>query len=218
MSASPQPFQFVTAAYLTRVENHEALTIRQLMHCLEESSDTAIFFHTFQTLGQHHFLTEGFSNDFAQWVQAALNQPALAERLASVDIRDYLSIAEVRGDLHRIVAEFCEQHPQQAEQLAFEPFYFLETVEITRPLPWEARTLPGFRAGLERLSHSSFYHHFVASRLRLQLRTNDFSHWFEQMLELPELAARANRIDIYTNTLDTARRELIGLVDQEIQR
>ena len=154
MNSSPQPFQFVTAAYLTRVENHKAATIVQLMHCLQESSDAAIFFHTFQTLGQHHFLTEGFSNDFAQWAQAALNQPALAERLASVDIRDYLSIAELRGDLHRIVAEFCDEHPQQAEQLAFEPFYFLQTVEVTQPLPWDAKTLPGFRAGLEPVSYT----------------------------------------------------------------
>ena len=56
----------------------------------------------------------------------------------------------------------------------------------------------------------------MASRLRLQLRTNDFSHWFEQALGLPQLAARADRIDIYINTLDTARKELIELVDREI--
>jgi hypothetical protein len=216
MNSSAQPFQFVTAAYLTRVENQKAVTISQLLQCLEQASDAAIFYHTFQTLGSHHFLTEGFSNDFAQWVLAALNQPGLAERLAALDIRDYLSVAELRGDLHRIVAEFCEQYAPQAEQSAFKPFYFLQTVEVTRPLPWDARTLPGFRACLERLSHASFYHHFVASRLRLQLKTNDFSHWFEQMLELPELARRVNRIDIYTNTLDSARHELIDLVDQEI--
>src|SRR5207248_2266985 len=133
MSTAAQPFQFATAAYLTRVENQRATTVAELLECLKNASDGAIFFHTFQTLGQHHFLTEGFSNDFAQWAQAALNQFTLAERLASVDIRDYLSIAELRGDLHRIVAEFCEEHPQQAEQLAFEPFYFLQTVEVTQP-------------------------------------------------------------------------------------
>ena len=84
------------------------------------------------------------------------------------------------------------------------------------PLHWDARTLPGFRAGLERLSHASFYHHFISSRLRLQLRTNDFSHWFRNALGLETLAARTDRIDIYTNTLDTARHELIELVDGEI--
>ena len=68
------------------------------------------------------------------------------------------------------------------------------------------------------MSHSSFYHHFIASRLRLQLRTNDFSHWFATALGLDRLAMRTNRIDIYTNTLDTARLELIQLVNQEIPK
>jgi len=216
MNATAQPFQFVTAAYLTRIENQRAMTMAELLACLGHSSDAAIFYHTFQTLGQHHFLTEGFSNDFAQWVLASLNQPTLAERLASIDIRDYVSIAELRADLRQIVAEFCDDYPKQADQSAFEPFYFFQTVEVTRPLPWDAKTLAGFRAGLERLSHASFYYHFVASRLRLQLRTNDFSHWFEHSLGLPELATRADRIDIYINTIDTARRELIELVDREI--
>jgi len=216
MSTAVQPFQFATAAYLTRVENQRATTITELLECLQKASDGAIFYHTFQTLGRHHFLTEGFSNDFAQWALASLNQPQLAERLGSIDIRDYLSIAELRADLCRMVGEFCEDHSNEARNSAFEPFYFCQTVEVVQPLPWDARTLAGFRAGLERLSHASFYYHFIASRLRLQLRTNDFSNWFQTALGLPQLAATADRIDIYTNTLDTARRELIELVDKEI--
>ncbi len=145
-----------------------------------------------------------------------MNQPALAERLASIDIRDYLSIQELRSDLRRILGEFCEERPTEATNRAFEPFYFCEAVEVVIPLHWDARTLPGFRAGLERLSHASFYHHFISSRLRLQLRTNDFSHWFRNALGLETLAARTDRIDVYTNTLDTARHELIELVDGEI--
>ena len=216
MMAAQQPFQFVTASYLTRVENHKATTIAELRDCLEHASDDSVFYHTFQSLGRYHFLTEGFSNDFAQWALAALNQPILAEELASIDVRDYLSIAELRADLRQILTAFQDRHPIEATQSAFEPLHFLRAVELTRPLPWEARTLAGFRAGLERLSHASFYHHFISSRLRLQLRTNDFSHWFENALGLDRLADRANRIDIYTNTLDSARREIIELVDKEI--
>src|SRR3989442_1562142 len=95
MSTAAQPFQFATAAYLTRIENQRATTIKELLEGVQNASDGAIFYHTFQTLGQHHFLTEGFSNDFAQWVLAALNHAELAERLASIDIRDYVSIAEL---------------------------------------------------------------------------------------------------------------------------
>jgi hypothetical protein len=216
MNAATQHFQFATAAYLTCVENQKAETVAELFQALEQASDAAIFYHTFQSLGRYHFLTEGFSNDFAQWVLASLNQPQLAERLAGIDVRDYVGIAELRADLRQILSEYSERSPQQAKQSAFEPFYFCRAIEVTVPLPWDAQTLAGFRAGLERMSHASFYHHFIASRLRLQLRTNDFSHWFATALGLEQLAARSNRIDIYTNTLDTAKLELITLVDREM--
>jgi hypothetical protein len=216
MNTATQHFQFATAAYLTCVENQKAETVAELFQALEQASDAAIFYHTFQSLGRYHFLTEGFSNDFAQWVLASLNQPQLAERLAGIDVRDYVGIAELRADLRQILSEYSERNPQQAKQSAFEPFYFCRAIEVTVPLPWDAQTLAGFRAGLERMSHASFYHHFIASRLRLQLRTNDFSHWFATALGLEQLAARSNRIDIYTNTLDTAKLELITLVDREM--
>src|SRR6202051_3388528 len=145
MSALAQPFRFATAAYLTRLENQRATTIAELLECLQKASDGAIFYHTFQTLGRHHFLTEGFSNDFAQWSLAALNQPELAERLGSIDIRDYVSIAEFRASLCRIMGEFCENHFKEAQNTAFEPFCFCQTVEVVEPLPWDARSLPGFR-------------------------------------------------------------------------
>ncbi|HEY7334485.1 MAG TPA: DUF5752 family protein [Bryobacteraceae bacterium] len=210
------PFQFATASYVTRVENQKANTISELHKAMEQAPDTAIFYHTFQSLGRYHFLTEGFSNDFAQWVLEGLNQPELAERLAGIDVRDYTTIPDLRADLRLMLSDFVEKYPRKAEQVAFEPFYFLSDVEVTRPLPWEARTLAGFRAGLERLSHSSFYHHFIASRLRLHLHTNDFSHWFATALGLERLAQRAENIDIYTNTLDSARQDLIEIVDMEV--
>jgi hypothetical protein len=120
--------------------------------------------------------------------------------------------------LRRVVADYCEAHPRESELSAFEPFYFLKSVEVTVPLGVEARTLGEFREGLLRLSHASFHFHFLASRLQLHLGTNDFSHWLATELGLEELARRANRIDIYTNTLDGAREELIELIDRELQR
>jgi len=209
-------FQFKTASYLTRIGKETALTLAQLKQGLETCSDTSIFNHTFQTLSQHHFLTQGFSNDFAQWVLAACNRPELAERLASLDIRDYVSLAELRADLKRLVSEYCERNPQHAEQSAFEPFFFYEALAVEVPLGLEARTLEEFRRSLEQLSHASLHFHFIASRLRLQLRTNDFSYWLENSLDLATLARRVNRIDIYTNTLEGALGRIVSLVEAEL--
>ena len=132
--SQPLAFQFFTPSYLTRIHNQRATSLIELRAELDQASDGSIFFHTFQSLGQHHFLTEGFSNDFAQWVLAALNRPELAEQLAGLDIRDYVSIADLRGDLRRLIGDYCEHHPREAGHSAFEPFYFCESIEITVPL------------------------------------------------------------------------------------
>lgn len=215
MSAADTPFEFFTVAHLTRIGNQVAWTVAEFLAGLEDCSDASIFHHTFQTLGSHHFLTEGFSNDFAQWALVSANRGELAERLAALDIRDYLSIAALRDDLRRVAGDFCAAHPQLAAQTALEPFYFCESMEVTVPLGYRAATLEEFRRGVERLSHSSFYFHFISSRLRLHLRTNDFSLWLANALGLETLANSVNHIDIYTNTLDSARAKMLRLIDRE---
>jgi hypothetical protein len=216
LKKADHPFRFATVSYLTRIENQSAATLGELRNGLEKCSDASIFHHTFQSLERHHFLKEGFSNDFAQWVLAALNYPALAEQLAAPDIRGYLSLKDLRSDLLRITGDYCKSRSEDCGRTAFEPFYFCESVEVTIPHASEAWTLEEFRGGLEHLSHQSFHYHFLVSRLRLGLRTNDFSVWFENELGLPTLAQRTNYIDVYTNTVEGARARLLTFIDQEL--
>src|SRR5262245_37063938 len=111
MKRARTPFTFFTATYLTRIDNQRAVNIGELREALTTCSDGSIFHHTFQSLGRHHFLTEGFSNDFAQWTLAALNRPGLAEQLGALDVRSYLDIADLRADLLNIVDSFCRAYP-----------------------------------------------------------------------------------------------------------
>jgi hypothetical protein len=215
MNTAETPFEFFTVSYLTRIGNQSACTLTEFLTGLRQCSDASIFHHTFQTLNSHHFLTEGFSNDFAQWAHADANREDLAEQLAALDVRDYLSIAALRSDLCRVVSDYSTAHPALAEQSALERFYFCESVEVTLPFGLTARTLDEFRSGIVHLSHASFYFHFLSSRLRLQLQTNDFSHWLADGLGLTALADGVNRIDIYTNTLDSARDKVLQLIDRE---
>lgn len=216
MKVAEQPFQFVTATYLTRIGNHKARTLLELRRGLEACSDASIFYHTFQSLSRYHFLTEGFSNDFAQWVLAGCNRPQLAEQLASLDIRDYIAVSDLRRDLQKVVAAYCDARPEEAQQGAFEYFFFCEAIEVHVPLGMEAWTLEEFRRGLAQLGHASFHFHFISSRLRLQLRTNDFSLWLADNLGLESLAKQINRIDIYTNTVESAKERMLALVDKEL--
>jgi Family of unknown function (DUF5752) len=216
MKTAEQPFYFNTASYVTSVSDIRVTTLKEFAAGLKTASEASIFNHTFQSLRRYHFLTEGFSNDFAQWVLASCNRAELAEELAGLDIRQYTRLADLRSDLVRVVDAYCAAHSAHATQEAFEPFYFCESIEVTVPLGVEARTLEDFRKGLAQMSHAAFQYHFLASRLRLQLLTNDFSLWFDTALGLPDLARSVNRIDVYINTIESAKEAVLALVDKEL--
>jgi len=206
-----QPFQFTSAVTVTRICPEKATTLQELHALLSQVSDASIFHHTFQSLEAFHYLTEGFVNDFAQWALAACNEHPLAERLAAVDVRDFVSLSALRARLVQVVGDYARENPGACERSGFEPFYFHETVSVTIPSEVWARNLREFVSGLESASHSSIHFHFLTSRLRLHLVSNDFSLWLHTSLDLSELAEQIERIDIYANTLEGVRGRIIGL-------
>jgi len=111
--------------------------------------------------------------------------------------------------------EFITVFPAFSRLETLDRFFFCRALILTAPFALRAQTLDEFRQGVAAISHASFHFHFVSSRLRLQLRTNDFSHWLADSLGLTTLADTINQIDIYTNTLDSARTKIIRLVDRE---
>ncbi len=213
MKQAAEPFAFMAASTLNRVCGVQANTLAEMHEHLRTISADSIFNHTFQSLSTHHYLTEGFSNDFAQWVLAACNAPQLAEQLSALDIRQYESVEALRSDLERVFDEFVRAEPDAAARRAFEPFYFCEAVTVTVPSGLLAHNLAEFCDALERISLHSLHFHFVTARLRGPSK-NDFSAWIEKHFELTELADRIEAIDIYTNTLEGVRK----LIQRECRR
>lgn len=205
-----QPFEFVAASYLIRIRPERAHNLAELARFLKACSDESIFYHTFQSLETHHYSV--FSSDFAQWVHAACNESALAEQLASVDLRSVISISELRQQLVDIMEAHLAANPHSAGRPAFEPFHFCEAMEVTVPLEQRAHNLQELAAGIERLGPHTLSYHFITSRLRLKLETNDFSHWIKNNLSKPELARQLDGLDFYTNTLDSVRSEMVRLL------
>jgi len=107
--AAVKPFYFNTSAHLLRITRYKAGILPEFLEALRECPEDSIFQHTFRTLQEHHFIREGFSNDFAHWALSACNEPSLAEGLASVDVREFTSVAELRGRFVQIV-EAVEEH------------------------------------------------------------------------------------------------------------
>ena len=212
------PFYFNSASHLLRIGREKATNLQELLEALRTCSDSSIFQHTFQTLAEHHFIKEGFSNDFSHWAFAACNEVELAERLASIDVREFTSIVTLRERIVRLIEEYLQKNPRAATRTAMEPFYLMASDLVVVPTPYVARNLEEFADGLRKVSIHAIYYHFIDARLRLKLNNNDFSVWLEQELDLAQAADRLNRIDIYTSTLEGVRRGILKTIEAEISR
>lgn len=216
MRWAKSPFYFMAAANLIRIGREKATTLSELLEGLKNCPDSAIFQHTFQTLREHHFIREGFSNDFAHWAFAACNEIGLAERLAAVDVRDFTGVQALRDRIVQIVDEYLQVNPRARDRAAFEPFYFCSTDTVVIPTPYVARNVREFLEGLQRVSITSIHYHFIEARIRLKLNSNDFSMWLEEQLDMGSAADRLSRIDIYTSTLQDIRKEIIRAIERSI--
>ena len=213
MKKDKQAFYFRAAAQLVRICGERANTLGEFLEGVRRVSDSSIFIHTYQTVEKHHFLTEGFSNDFAHWALAALNEHRLAEQLEALDIRQFSTLAQLRQEVIGVIEAYLEENPDRRDRQAFEPFYFCESQIMAVPAKIVAEDLDTFAAGLRCVSLRSIAYHFIDSRLRDPGGINDFSHWLSTSLGLEELAGRINGIDVYTNTLEGIRNQIVREVE-----
>jgi Family of unknown function (DUF5752) len=212
------PFYFNSASHLLRICREKATNLQELVDALRTCSESSIFQHTFQTLEEHHFINKGFSNDFSHWAFAACNEVELAERLSAIDIREFTSIATLRERIVHIIETYLQKNPRASTRVAMEPFYLMAADLVVIPTPYVARNLEEFADGLRKVSIHAIYYHFIDARLRLKLNTNDFSGWLEHEMEMAPAADRINRIDIYTSSLESVRRNILKVVEGEIAR
>ncbi len=211
-----KPFYFNTSAHLLRITTQKANTLAEFLAALRICPDDSIFEHTFRTLQEHHFIREGFSNDFAQWVLTACNEPGLAEQLASVDVREFTSLGELRERFIQIVEKHLQLNPSDGPRMAEETFYFCAADIVILPTKFVAETMQDFAKGMREVSVHSIHHHFIEARLRLHLMSNDFSQWLHEDVGLTEAARALNRIDIYTATLEDVRAQIVRVVERAL--
>jgi len=212
MRKPQKPFYFNTSEHLLRIGRQKAGTLSELRHAIETCPEDSIFQHTFRTLQEHHFIRQGFSNDFAHWSLSACHEPALAEQLASVDVREFTAIEGLRRRMVEIVDEFLQSHERSGSRPASEPFYFCASDIVVLPTAFVPDTLKGFLDGINQVSVHSIHHHFIEARLRIHRMSNDFSQWLEEEAGLQDAADAIERIDFYTNTLEGVRRQIAGIV------
>ena len=205
-------FHFNTKFDQTILLGLRAKNAAELLAGIKHVPNNSIYHHTHRFLQRHHYLSPEPPNDFAYWITAMTNDDALGERLASIDVVQFHTIAELRNAFTAVLEEHKAAGGGIRDCIAGEEFQFMATRTFVLATPVEARTLGEFHDALKNVSIKSLYYHVFDARLRLEQRENDFSRWFRD-LGYAELADAVTRLDPYNYTLEGLRTEILELVE-----
>jgi len=213
-----RPFQFYTEMCLIQMTGERAINLAGLLERLKEVSGSVIYCHTFQTMLLHHFITTGFRNDFAIWVEDALGDNELAERLSSIDLIEYTTIRSYREKMIGIIEDHLKKNPSATKRTVREgrEFSFCSSLSFVIPSNREAHSLENFANHLRRCSTNSMFFHFIEARLRVGMPVNDFSVWLAGSMGMDKLAERINNLNPYSRTMDGLRERILELVEIEL--
>jgi Family of unknown function (DUF5752)/Mechanosensitive ion channel, beta-domain len=217
MKKAKKPFRFFNRVHLTELTGLKAKNFKELADVLQNAPDSIIYYHTHHFLEEHHYLTPEPANDFAVWVSDALGDDVLGEKLANIDAFEFPTLSALRERIVNVIEEYMSLEPELRMAQSGREFYFMKSISIILPTPYEARDLREFVEALRKLSLGSLYFHIFESRLRLGRVTNDFSVWMKDILEEQELAEAIEKVNPYTYTLEGVRSQLIKLIEKHIQ-
>jgi hypothetical protein len=210
-------FQFRSSASLEKLTGRKAYNLEELLDLIKTCPESSIFYHTFSAFLRMREIHVPYNTDFAIWVAMMLNEKALAEKLTAVDLSEYKTLESLRMRLIEIIESYREEKSSAFQKTAEEPFYLYDITRIVYLTDKFAYDLKSFRELLATVSIYSVQFHFIESRLRTQLDSDDFSKWIEESLHMPLLAQRIRRIDVSVYTLEGLRTRILQLIDEHLK-
>lgn len=207
-------FRFYTSLGLVELTGLKAGNVSELLEVIRTIDESSIFYHTHRHLREYHFVRGEYSSDYAQWVLDSLQETALGEKLASVDILAYSNMKSLREAIVKIIEEHINSGARIRDVPAGREFHFCKLVSVIMPTYYAANNLDEFCQILKKVSINSLYFHLFESKLRLGRETNDFSWWVEDSMGDKKLADNIKKLDPYVHTLDELRDTLIRMIEE----
>lgn len=206
-----EPFHFYTERRLVELTGKQARTLAELRALVAAVPGSSIFYHTHHMFLTHHFEKPVVPNDFSVWVAGALQEDALGEKLAALDLLSFTTIRDLREAILALLdSRMAEPDFEPRRARNGDAFHFCQSKSFIMRTGEVAHDVPDFFARLEHITNIALYFHFIEARLRLERKTNDFSAWLEGRGE-PELAKAIDRLDPYGYTLDELKAQLIEM-------
>jgi len=212
-----EPFQFNSLKMIKQPTGLKAKDLRELSDLLHTVPDDVIYCHIFRYLEDNPYQIFESNSDFIVWVRDVLKYHTLAARMSEIHLRGFTDLNSLRKSLIVLTENFLTTSPPSAVAPKGKEFYFVKGIPSIHPTRYAVNDLREFVEVVRRIDMDPIYYHFLESRLRLGNGMDDFSIWFTDSLNEPELGEEVNQINPYAYTPESLRSELIKSIERRIK-
>ena len=213
--ADSTDFRFYKARYHSELTGKKATDIYEFLAVIKEIDESAIFEHIYHALLDYHFLPLEYPNDFAYWIADVLHEPALAERLANIDLRKLHDLAMVRQEVIRVIEDYLATHDEMSSKAGIgQEFYFIRCISVIFPTRYVASDIKEMLAILKEVDLETIFYYFIASRL---LDGGHYKKWSDWIFEndSQELMEKLDNLYPYGfASMEDMRTEIVKIVEK----
>jgi hypothetical protein len=210
---SRAPFVFYSTAHIIELTGRSARSLAELRAGIAAVTGSSIFHHTFGALQDRFFAAQRFTSDFARWAVEALQDWAVAERLALMHPTEFPSVRALRERILQVIDDRLGAGDPPAPASPGREFRFSQSISLIYPAGYQAATLAELREGIRRASDRTLFFHLIEARLRIGRCTTDLSCWLADELSSRHLADRLDRLDFFVPSTDELRAQVLASLE-----
>jgi hypothetical protein len=196
-----------------------ARDLRELRDGIAESDVACIYYHFWGGLLRPTFDDPKYHNGFAVWVEHALHNQALAERLSVIDPKDYPDTNDLRRHLLHVVDSELDHVGVAAKAPDDRLFDFIRSQIVVFTTSRALSSPSELPDAIERMTRTSVFYHFIDARRRTPDAVDDFTTWLNDIdrERYAALTVRLASIDPFFVTLSEMRDELARAFREHLQ-
>ncbi len=219
MKRANNPFIFCTRLNLLEISGKKAKNLKELASLIEDTPNSAVYYHTHHFLPfQQHKLPKP-PNDFAYWIKNELHEDELSEKMMALDLQRGIDVYELKQQALKLIKDHITSNDYKSFNVNPErEFSFIKAKTFIIPTQHKAYDLLEFLEALKEISTDSIYFHLFGVYTLLGQHENNFSTWLKNELGEERLANRISRLDPFMfHTMEELKREVIGIVKKRVR-
>ena len=187
-----------------------ARDLTELRTGVAESDVACIYYHFWGGLLRPTFDDPRYHNGFAVWVDHALHNQALAERLSVIDPKDFPDTRDLRTHLLNVIDSELSLGTATASAPDDNLFDFIRSQIVVFDTSESVTSPSQLSDAVRAMSGTSVFYHFVDARRRTPDAVDDFTTWLNDIdrERYHDLTVRLAGIDPYFVSLAETRDEL----------